>query len=82
MHELEPDFYYGAMYISSGFSMDILRVVVSLLFYLVHDPSLWVYATTVAVAVMSVTPLLFRYSRTVMLYAFGGARFDRCYATR
>ena len=80
-YEPEPGFYYGAMYISSGFSTGILLAVGFLLFYLAHDPPLWVYITTVAVAVLSVTPLLFRYSRAVMLYAFGGARFDRSYAT-
>lgn len=81
-NEPEPGFYYGAMYISSGFSTGILLVIGFLLFYLAHDPPLWVYITTVAVAVLAVTPLLFRYSRAVMLYAFGGTSFDQRYATR
>ena len=81
-YEPEPGFYYGAMYISSGFSTGILLAIGFLLFYLAHDPPLWVYITTVAVAVLGVTPLLFRYSRAVMLYGFGGASFDQRYATR
>jgi uncharacterized protein (DUF983 family) len=80
--EPEPGFYYGAMYISSGFSTGILLAIGFLLFYLAHDPPLWVYIATVAVAVLAVTPLLFRYSRAVMLYGFGGAHFDQRYATR
>ncbi|MBF9220063.1 DUF983 domain-containing protein [Hymenobacter ruricola] len=81
-YEPEPGFYYGAMYISSGFSTGILLAIGFLLYYLANDPPLWVYISTVAAAVLAVTPLLFRYSRAVMLYAFGGTRFDPRYATR
>lgn len=81
-YEPEPGFYYGAMYISSGFSTGILLLIGFLLFYLAHDPPLWVYVTTVGAAVLLVTPLLFRYSRAVMLYGFGGAHFDPRYVAR
>ena len=77
--EPEPGFYYGAMYISSGFSTGILLAIGFLLNYFAHDPPLWVYIVTVGAAVLAVTPLLFRYSRAVMLYAFGGAIFDPRY---
>ena len=80
-YEPEPGFYYGAMYISSGFSTGLLLAIGFLLFYLAHDPPLWVYIGAVGGAVLAVTPLLFRYSRAVMLYAFGGVRFDPRYAT-
>lgn len=79
-YEPEPGFYYGAMYISSGFSTGLLLAIGFLLFYLADDLPLWVYIGTVAGAVLAVAPLLFRYSRAVMLYAFGGARFDPRYA--
>jgi hypothetical protein len=69
------------MYISSGFSTGILLAVGFLLYYFANDPPLWVYITTVAVTVLLVTQLLFRYSRAVMLYWFGGARFDPRYTT-
>lgn len=75
--EPEPGFYYGAMYISSAFSTALLLGVGFVLFYLAQDPPLWVYVLAVAGAVLLATPLLFRYSRAVMLYLFGGARFDR-----
>jgi hypothetical protein len=81
-YEPEPGFYYGAMYISSGFSTAVLLAIGFLLYYLANDPPLWVYVTTVAVAVLAVTPLLFRYSRAVMLYGFGGTSFDRRYLSR
>lgn len=81
-YEPEPGFYYGAMYISSGFSTGILLAVGFLLYYLAHDPPLWVYIVAVTVAVLAVAPLLFRYSRALMLYAFGGTGFDPRYANR
>jgi uncharacterized protein (DUF983 family) len=80
-YEPEPGFYYGAMYISSGFSTAILLAIGFLLFFYANDPPLWVYVTTVAVAILAVTPLLFRYSRAVMLYGFGGAHFNPRYLT-
>jgi uncharacterized protein (DUF983 family) len=81
-YEPEPGFYYGAMYISSGFSTGLLLGIGFLLFYLANDPPLWVYIVAVAAAVLAATPLLFRYSRAVMLYAFGGTRFDPRYVPR
>ena len=81
-YEPEPGFYFGAMYINSGFSTGILLSIGFLLNYFANDPPLWVYIVTVAVAIMAVTPLLFRYSRAVMLYGFGGAHFDPRYLSR
>jgi uncharacterized protein (DUF983 family) len=81
-YEPEPGFYYGAMYINSGFSTAVLLGVGFLLYYFAHDPALWVYVTTVGAAILLITPLLFRYSRALMLYAFGGARFDHRYLNR
>ncbi|GAB3872503.1 hypothetical protein GCM10028824_22970 [Hymenobacter segetis] len=81
-YEPEPGFYYGAMYISSGFSTGVLLAIGFLLYYFASDPPLWVYVTTVAAAVLVITPLLFRYSRAVMLYGFGGASFDPRYLSR
>jgi uncharacterized protein (DUF983 family) len=81
-YEPEPGFYYGAMYISSGISTAILLTIGFLLFYRAHDPPLWAYIGTVAAAVLAATPLLFRYSRALMLYAFGGTSFDPRYAAR
>ncbi len=74
--EPEPGFYFGAMYISFGFAVGTFAVVGVLLNYLAGDPPLWVYITAVAVITLASTPLVFRYSRAVMLYLFGGARYN------
>lgn len=80
--EPEPGFYFGAMYVSFGFAVGIFLACGVLLYYLANDPELWVYVTTVAVVTLVSTPLAFRYSRALMLYLFGGARYDANWATR
>jgi uncharacterized protein (DUF983 family) len=75
-YEPEVGFYWGAMYISYGFSTGIVFLTGVLLYYLANDPPVWVYITTVAAIVVLLTPLLFRYARVVMLYFFGGIRYD------
>ena len=75
-YEPEVGFYWGAMYISYGFSTAIVFLTGVVLFYLAHDPPVWVYITSVAAVVVALTPLLFRYARVVMLYLIGGITYD------
>lgn len=78
-YEPEPGFYYGAMYISFGFATGLFLFVGLGLYYLAGDPSTWVYVTTVAAAVLLLAPVMYRYSRALMLYLFGGVRGDARY---
>lgn len=80
--EPEPGFYFGAMYISFGFAVAVFAVCGVLLYYLAGDPEVWVYVVAVAAVTLVTTPLTFRYSRAVMLYLFGGARYDPTRAAR
>ena len=79
-YEPEVGFYWGAMYISYGFSTVLVAIVGVLPYFLAYDPDVWVYVLAVAGTVLIFTPLMFRYARAVMLYAFGGTHFDRRYA--
>ena len=74
--EPEPGFYFGAMYISFAFAVGIFAVCGVGLYYLAGDPPVWVYVVAVAVVTLATTPLTFRYSRAVMLYLFGGAKYN------
>ena len=78
--EPEVGFYWGAMYISYGFSTVIVALVGVSLYFLANDPEVWVYVLAVTLVVLAFTPLMFRYARAVMLYAFGGTHFDPRYA--
>ncbi|OUJ71967.1 DUF983 domain-containing protein [Hymenobacter crusticola] len=76
VYEIEPGFYWGAMYISFAFGTGIMLVVGVLLFYLAGDPATWVYVTCVSIGVLLTCTLSLRYSRTIMLYLFGGVRYN------
>jgi len=78
-YEPEPGFYWGAMYISFAFSTGIMLMVGVLLYYFAGDPATWVYVTTVAALTVLFAPLSLRYSRTVMLYLFGGIHYNPHY---
>lgn len=75
-YEPEPGFYWGAMYISFAFSVGIMLVVGFGVYFLLNDPDTWVYIVAVAVASLLLASLSLRYSRTLMLYWFGGVHYD------
>ena len=79
-YEPEPGFYWGAMYISFGFSTGMMLVIGFLVYHLLGDPDTWVYITAVAVMAVLMTPFSLRYSRTLMLYLFGGVDYNPRYA--
>jgi uncharacterized protein (DUF983 family) len=73
--EPEPGFYWGAMFISYGFNVATVLIIGALLYFLGGDPDVWVYVLTVTVFALVLAPSALRYSRTLMLYWFGGARY-------
>jgi uncharacterized protein (DUF983 family) len=74
-YEIEVGFYWGAMYISYGFSVALV-VLVGIILYQAGDPSIWVYVAAVTLSVIVLTPLFFRYARMLMLYMFGSVTYD------
>ncbi len=74
--EPEPDFYYGAMYISYALSVALFINIMIILNYVFGDPDLWVYVTSVAVANVLFLPLMLRYSKVLYLYTLGKISFD------
>lgn len=75
-YEPEPGFYYGAMYVSFGFSVLVVGAVGFALYFLAGDPATWVYVACVTGVMLLLAPLSFRYARAVMLYSFGSAPYD------
>lgn len=74
-YEIEVGFYWGAMYISYGFSVALV-VLVGIILYQAGDPSIWVYVGVVTVSVVALSPVFFRYSRMLMLHMFGNISYD------
>lgn len=67
-YEKEPGNFYGAMYVSYGFSTGIFLVTAFILYYFFNDPSLNVYLISILLAALLLFPFNFRYSRIVFLY--------------
>jgi uncharacterized protein (DUF983 family) len=75
--EVEPGFFYGAMYFSYAFSIVTIVVFFTFTYLVFGNPALWVYLLTICTALVLSMPLSFRYSRTLMLHLFGGVSYDK-----
>lgn len=75
----EPDFFYGAMYISYAFSVALVINVMIVLNFAFDDPEMWVYGVTVVVTNLLLLPLMLRYSKVLYLYGVGKLKFDPKY---
>ena len=67
-YEKEPGNFYGAMYVSYGFSTAIFVVVGLILYYFFNDPGIEVYLITILIVAAILFPINFRYSRIIFLY--------------
>ena len=75
--EVEPGFFIGAMYVSYAMSVGLFLTVGLVLYYLFNDPELWVYLLVVTSLVVILLPFIFRYSRVLYLYWFGGVSYQQ-----
>jgi len=74
--EIEPGFFYGAMYVSYAFSMFILILTGLVVYISFDDASVWIYALLVTIPILILHPVMFRYSRVVFLHLFGGIHYQ------
>ena len=72
----EPDFYYGAMYISYAFSVALVITVMVILNFLFEDPELMLYIGAVILSNIVLLPLMLRYSKVLYLYGLGKIDYD------
>jgi uncharacterized protein (DUF983 family) len=71
----EPDFYYGAMYISYAFSVALVITALTAINVLIEVPELWMYLTTVVVLNIVLLPAMLRYSKVLYLYGVGKLKY-------
>ena len=76
--EPEPGFYFGAMFVSYAMTVAMAITICLILFFLVN-PEIEVYITVILIVNVLLLPFIFRYSRTLFLFGFGGIRFDKQY---
>ncbi|MDU0371969.1 DUF983 domain-containing protein [Hymenobacter endophyticus] len=81
-YEPEPGFYWGAMFVSYAFSVACFVVGGLISYFLLNDPDVWVYMLVVTGFVLATAPAALRYSRAIMLYLFGGIKYDPTYVQR
>ena len=73
--EPEPGFYYGAMFISYGMLV-IMSILVWITLFFALQPTFAVYVIVILILNVLLLPFIFRYSRTLFLYGFGGIGFN------
>lgn len=74
--EKETGFFWAAMYISYGINVAIALILGVLISLLVEAPSVNTYIFSIVGAVVLASTLIFRYSRIIALYSFGGVKYD------
>ncbi len=74
--EPEPDFFYGAMYVSYALSVALFINVMIVLNYVFGDAGILVYILSVAGTNVLFLPLMLRYSKVLYLYAAGKVKYD------
>lgn len=81
-YEIEPGFYWGAMYVSYGITCAIMIIVGGLVLLLGNNPDTWVYLTSIIGTFIVASPFTYRISRVLMLHLFSPIKFDARYAKK
>ena len=69
--EVEPGFWFGAMFISYANTVGLLVVLGVSIFYIFNDPPMLYYIIPVTILSLITVPFNFRISRIVYIYLFG-----------
>jgi uncharacterized protein (DUF983 family) len=77
--EIEPGFFFMAMYVSYALSIAIAVTLGVALYVLADDPPVTVYMLTISGAIILAVPLLFRYSRVLAIYFLSGIKYNNKY---
>jgi uncharacterized protein (DUF983 family) len=80
--EIEPGFFWGAMYVSYAITVAIMLVLGIGTLILLNDPDFWVYIGIIIPAFIIASPFTYRYSRILMIYLFSPIRFEEKYANK
>lgn len=80
--EIEPGFFWGAMYFSYALNVAEMVGVAILTSFILNDPGPWTYVGILLAAIFLLMPVNFRYARVLMLHWISPIKFDRSYADR
>lgn len=75
--EVEPGFFYGAMYMSYGFSLMIMIFGGVLIYNLFNDPPVLYYVVPITLVSLLFAPWNFRISRVFYLHLVSGIKYKK-----
>lgn len=75
-YEVEPGFFWGAMYISYAFTVTIGIISGIVIYNLLNDPDVIVYLGIIGLILVLLSPFVFRFSRVIMLHLFSAVKYD------
>ena len=76
--EVEPGFFWGAMYVSYGITTGMMLVIGVLVYtFSNHEARFWGDIIPIFLAMFSSIPFTYRSSRVLMLYYFSPVRFNK-----
>ncbi|KYG75502.1 DUF983 domain-containing protein [Roseivirga echinicomitans] len=73
--EKEPRFYDGSMYISYAMSVGLFLMSALVINYTIENANENTYLIAIISEVILLYPLMYRYSRVLFLYSFGGLKY-------
>jgi uncharacterized protein (DUF983 family) len=74
-YEVEPGFWFGAMFVSYANTIAMLVVLGVGIFYIFNDPPVLYYIIPVTIISLITVPFNFRISRVIFLYLFGFVKY-------
>jgi len=74
-YEPEPGFYFGAMFVAYGLLV-IMAMIIWLALYFLFHPGIEVYIIVISILNILLLPFIFRYSRVLFLFCFGGIKYN------
>jgi uncharacterized protein (DUF983 family) len=74
-YEIEPGFFYGAMYISYAITVGIMLVGGLIIYNLFNDPDAMGYVIPITLVSLLLVPANFRASRVIFIHLFSGVTY-------
>jgi uncharacterized protein (DUF983 family) len=76
-YEVEPGFFYGAMYISYAFTVGIMLVGGIVVFNFFNDPPAMGYVVPITIFSLVMVPFNFRTARVIFIHLFSGISYEQ-----
>lgn len=73
-YEIEPGYWFGAMYVSYGFTVAISVAAFLLVYFVYPAAGVWSFIVAISILNLVLAPISFRYSRLVWMNMF--QKFD------